>query len=372
MKRTLIFFTFLLIFFSGVPFYAHAITISPARIEISGDPGQTVRGEILLFDDDQGNKTQFITFENFEPRGDSGAPYFIGAKDGLATWIIAPTEVYVPVAEQITIPFSISIPVTAKPGGYFGAIFFGNQPPNSKEGGEVTVGGKIGVLILLRVNGEIEEGGGLISFSLKDQKRIITKPLIIFEYSLNNIGGDRVIPRGQIKLFNTFRFKTEEINANRNEGSVLPNSTRRFEVYLNEKLNVNEPVDPEEKDGFFTTVKTQFKDFRFGWYTAKLEIIWGANQSATEKYGFFVFPWHALLVVFAGLFIVWKLFKIVIKKYNTWLLAKMGVYQQNVPSQKNIHHQNPSAQKQSTVSRIPKIQSTKDSIQPLKKAKRRI
>ena len=339
MKRTLFSLLFLLAFIS-VPNFVSALTVSPARIEIAGDPGQTVTGEILLLEESENGKNYYISFENFEPRGDSGAPYFIGAKDGLATWISADSNVYLNQNEETSVPFSITIPSSAKPGGYFAAVFFGTQPVNGSGGGQVSVGGKVGVLILLRVNGDIEEGGGLLSFNLKGDGRIMTTPPVALEYRFNNTGGDRVVPRGTVTLLNTFRFKTEEVNANPNEGSVLPGSSRKFEIIASD----NKILETEEQiagRNFFDIVKVQLKDFKFGWYTAQLDIEWASTkQSARENYHFFVIPWQSLTVIFSLLFIVVKVFKVVLHRYNKWVLAQAGFSQQVNPQQGQVlNHQ---------------------------------
>jgi hypothetical protein len=369
------FLSFAFVFFSA-PYFAQALTVSPARIEISGDPGQTLTGEIVLFDegDSSSSKEYYISFENFEPRGDSGAPYFIGAKDGLATWISAPSQVIVNGQTETKVPFSISIPPSTKPGGFFSSIFFGTQPIEAVGNSQVSVGGKVGVLILLRVNGEIEEGGGLVSFNLKDEKKIITNVPIILEYRFNNTGGDRVVPKGTISLYNTFRFKTDEIDANKNTGSVLPGSARRFEVLIGDETP-NTNVEMEETQNFFSIAQSQWKDFRFGWYTAKLSISWGqTNQTAVDSYHFFVIPWQILIIISAGLFLIFKIFGIILRRYNRWILKQAGLYQQNVqtPPVQQVNDSVPilnSSPKRNKETIVRKKQST---TKPLQKPKRKI
>lgn len=376
MKRRLIILLSFVFASISAPFFAYALTISPARLEISGDPGQTITGEISLFDElaNSGNiKNYYISFENFEPRGDSGAPYFIGAKDGLATWIRSNDSVLVYSPEEVKVPFSITIPTSTKPGGYFAAIFFGTQPPTNA-GGQVSVGGKVGALILLRVNGAIEEGGGLVSFGLRDNLRFITQAPVILEYRLNNIGGDRIVPKGTISLFNTFRFKVEEVNANKNDGSVLPGSARKYEVVIGEDTLENNNTSQDVKNNFFTSAQAQFKDFKFGWYTAKLDITWGeSSQNAKDSYHFFVVPWQALSILLLGLFLFIKGSKIILKRYNAWILSQAGIYNQQNNPQKIVEKQEKKQTVPSTISSHSIKDISKPTIQkPLQKPKRRI
>jgi len=285
---------------------AFALTVSPAKIEIAADPGQTVSGEIELFNEQIDAKEFFTSTENFESRGDSGAPYFIGANGGLATWISINDKVGINSGARVVVPYTISVPSNTKPGGYFAAIFFGTQQPKGTGGGEVTIGGKIGVLVLLRVNGDVSESAGLVDFGGKEGQRFFSTTPVNFEYGFNNAGGDRTVPRGEIVVRNTFRLKSATLLANEREGSVLPSSTRRFEITWG-----NKPVEGVEiSDGFFATAGRQLKDFHFGWYTAKLNLSWGASaQTATNSYHFFIIPWQLLLllvIIFGGLGFVIK------------------------------------------------------------------
>lgn len=292
-----------------------ALTVSPARIEITGDPGSTLQGEIELFNEQDGEKTFFTSFENFEPSGDSGAPHFIGSEDGLATWIRSDSKVTLGSGKRNVISYSIAIPQNAEPGGYFAAIFFGSQEPGASEGGQVSVGGKIGVLVLLRVSGEVEEGGGLINFSEKNNKRFFSTLPITFAYRLNNTGGDRIVPKGEMKIKNTVRLNSATLLANKNEGSVLPGSTRKFEVMWGE--------EQEESTGFFQMAGKQWSNFHFGWYTAKLNLSWGTtNQTANSSYNFFVLPWQLLILILIALVIFGLIGRVFVKKYNRWIISQ--------------------------------------------------
>ncbi len=244
------------IFFAGILtitglFFSHtalALTVSPAKKELQADPGSVVVGEIELLNDQDEAKRFFTSFENFESRGDSGAPYFTGSGSGLATWIESQSEVTIESGERVFVPYTIRVPENAEPGGYFSALFFGTQEPQGSGAGEVTIGGKVGVLILLRVNGDVDETAGLGSFGLSGSRRVVDSLPVTLAYNFNNEGGDKTVPRGEIVIKNTLRVTTEKLLANEREGNVLPNSTRKFEiVWGDETLNA-----PQEGDGLWT------------------------------------------------------------------------------------------------------------------------
>ena len=70
--RKIFFTTLILLLTTSIATTAYALTVSPAKIEVIADPGQTVRGEIELFNEQEETKTFFASYENFESRGDSG------------------------------------------------------------------------------------------------------------------------------------------------------------------------------------------------------------------------------------------------------------------------------------------------------------
>ena len=305
----------LMIAMAGIASPVFGLTVSPVKLEISGDPGQTLIEEIELLNEQSETKIFYSSFENFEPSGESGAPSFIGAKEGLATWIKTESQMTLKSNERKKISFSITIPKDAESGGYFAAIFFGSQAPKAQGGGQVTVGSKIGVLMLLRVSGEVKEGGGLLEFEGKDKQRFFSSLPITLAYRFNNTGGDRVMPLGEVKIKNSFGLTSATIPANKKEGNVLPNSARKFEVIW---------APPEiSEGGFWSAVKTEWSEFHFGWYTARINLAWGAtNQNANAKYNFFIIPWQLLLIILIILAVLGFFGRMGLKKYNRWIISK--------------------------------------------------
>ncbi len=311
---------------AGVAAFAlpvHALTISPVKIEVSGDPGQTLQGELKLFNEQDESKTFYSSFENFEARGETGAPFFLPERKGLATWINTEEKIILKSKEEKFISFSIQIPKNAEPGGYFAAILWGQTPPEAKAGGQVAVGGRLGVLILLRVSGAVEEEGGLLEFGVKDKQKFFSLLPVTFSYRFNNTGGDRTVPQGEITVKNLFGRTSATLPANKKEGSVLPGSARKFEVIWESKQKATSDTEQDEKIGFFEMAKQQLSAFHIGWYTAKLNVVWGTtHQAVTAKHSFFIIPWQLLLIVAIILAIIGFLGTWGLKKWDRWVIAK--------------------------------------------------
>ncbi len=307
---------------------ASALTISPVKMELSGDPGATLQGELKLFNEQDETKTFYSSSDNFEARGETGAPFFLPERKGLATWIKTDAQIILQPKEERIIPFSIAIPQDAEPGGYFAAILWSATPSQATGGGQVAVGGRLGVLILLRVAGAVQEGGGLLEFGVKDGQKFFSSLPVDFAYRFNNTGGDRVVPRGEIIVQNVFGRTAATLPANKKEGSVLPNSARKYEVKWESEQEAarNEQIDAKELGSaaiLFSAAGQQWSDFHFGWYTAQMHLAWGAaNQSADAAYRFFIIPWQLLLILIAVLAIIgfgggWGL-----KKWDRYIISK--------------------------------------------------
>ncbi len=310
MTKSLFFIYFFIAF--GFPTWAHALTVSPSKIEISGNPGEAIFNTITLTNKKEAVQNYSVSFENFRQRGNSEVPQFVGSDYGLATWMRVPEEAVTLPGEETILPFSVVIPENALPGGYFAAIFF--EDSNLNNDPSLVIAEKVGILVFLTVNGEIKESGQITSFGLVDEKKIVTGMPFVFNYHINNEGGDRILPRGTIRIFNSFGSQIEEVVINSNQSNVLPGNNRKFEVFVGE--------EEKQHQNFFTAVSTQLKDFKFGRYTAKIEVMWGENNTTERKtYNFLVLPWQSIILVILIIFGSYKMVCITIRRYNNRVLS---------------------------------------------------
>lgn len=330
---------FVIGFFVYLAGSAFALTISPPRMEVAGNPGTNVEGEIALFNEEEETKTLYSSIQNFEARGESGAPYFLPERTGFATWISVQDSITLEPQERKVVPFTIRIPANAEPGGHFAAIFWSSSPPQVQGGGQVAIGAKLGVLILLRVAGDVEEKGGLLEFKTEEGRFQPGLP-IVFAYRFSNDGGDRIKPEGKITIKNIFGTTSAVLDANKGEGNVLPNSSRKLEAIWHskgqgigdltkkEELALFEQLAKEEKKGFFEAAGDQWSNFAFGMYNAKLALTYGQeNKTAEDSFRFFVIPWQLLIIIVVLLAIVGFLGFVGLKKYNRWVIAKAAQIQ---------------------------------------------
>lgn len=313
-------------FLSIFAFQAQAITVSPPRLELSGDPGSSISGEIKVTNDSNSAVTYYTQVENFEASDESGNPNFVTTREGLATWVNVADSISVKAGDQVSLPFSIQIPRGTDPGGYFASIFVRTTPP-PKGSGEVSIGARLGSLILLRVNGDIQEGVNILEFATKNKQRFFNSLPVEFYYRFQNTGADRVKPDGNIVIKNIFGMTSKILSANRTEGSVLPRSIRRFDSPWihsgGDSEDVNAVVPPPVTGGFFTQAKNQLTNFAFGYYTANLDINFGENNSsAHDTFRFFVFPWQLIVLVLVIAVVGYFVLRFVLRRYNRRIIAK--------------------------------------------------
>ncbi|MCA9356484.1 MAG: hypothetical protein R3B64_02355 [Candidatus Paceibacterota bacterium] len=322
---------------------AEALTLSPVRIEVSADPGQVVNTELKLYNDQTVTKTFYVSFENFEALGESGTPSFTSAEEGLATWIYTTQEVILNPNESKTVPVTIDVPASADPGGYFSAIFWSNEPP-STDTGQVSIGAKVGTLVLLRVNGDIDEVGGIVEFDTVDGKKFFTSLPIDMFYRFQNGGNDRIKPEGNIVIKHMFGFTKAIIPANIVDGNVLPSQIRKFEASWQSKNGL-----PGEAGNlsFWQNVKNEWRNFAFGYYKAKLSLTYGGDNSlrSDADFGFWIISWHLILVIIVLAFIIGFLYKKLNKRHKDLLIKEMKE-ELRKEIQEETHQDNPTQPEQ--------------------------
>lgn len=312
---------------------AQALTVSPARLELNVDPGMSTSDEFTLINEQDSDQVFYTSVENFEAQGESGTPNFTPGKDGLAAWVqVAPT-VTIKKGEKIKVPFTINVPQDADAGGHFAAIFLSTQPPAVK-GGEVSVGAKVGMLMLIRVSGDIKEDGGVRSFLLKNGGHFATTLPIDFVYRFNNNGNDRAKPVGSINIKNTFGITTQTLDANNREGNVLPNSVRRFEV----RWGTEEPLPASAS--FFSFVKYEMRNFALGVYFANLDLTFGTTGKSSTSLYFVVIPWHLLIIIIIIVIIIFLLLSFVLKRYNQFIIKQARLMNSGNDSKSEHHKKN--------------------------------
>ncbi len=292
-------------------FTASALTVSPLTFEYDVQPGGTVVGNVKFYTETDADETYYPSVRDFKAGTDeTGTPQFetvseAGARS-MASWVtFSMTKITVASHDFANVPFTITTPKNAAPGGYYAALLFGTSAPSTTTG--VGVSGLTGPLVLVRVAGTVVEKGSITDFSVSPDSA--TSLPVNFGIRFQNSGTVHLKPTGVIKVTNMFGGTSAVIPVNAEGGNVLPDSARLFSAAW---LKAQLPDNASE-------LVKEWMNFGLGKYTATLMLNYGeTNQVASATQTFWVMPWM-LIILFMILVVILVL---LVMQYNKWLIAK--------------------------------------------------
>ena len=208
-------------------------------------------------------------------------------------------------------------------------IFFSSSPPeaNAEEGGQVAVVSKLGMLLLLRVSGDITSESVIQDFQILNNQNFFTKLPVQFSYRLRNNGNIHIRPQGVVEIKNILGplgGGGAKIEGNPVDGAVLPSSIRRFEPIW-EKSESSNIEYKNFVQYFFSQAIAEYRNFAFGRYTASLNLSNISESQSLEKIFFWVLPWHFLIVFLTLLLLVILIIVFIISRYNRWIIKKARI-----------------------------------------------
>lgn len=257
-----------------VPHYASAntgLTIEPVKISHTLKPGQSVSGVIRLSNASDEEEVQVdMKVEDFVPTAGAEGIQFVGRAPGVTTvrdWVSLNGAASFPFKKGETkiIPYTITAPETAEPGGHFGVAFFKASKVDSED--QLRVGTQVGVLIFVTIPGDSLQKGKIHDFSAPG---FLTKGPVPFTLRFENTGTVHFEPKGTIVITDLLN---REVGTVPIEGNVvLPTNIKELRYQWN---NIG---------------------FMLGRYTAKASVVDGAGEVlTTEAVDFWVFPvWYVL------------------------------------------------------------------------------
>lgn len=306
-SRELVCITFVLFFFFSMMSCAQAqgsisFTVTPPIFQPTLAPGETWSSYIQVVNSNPYNVSMYASRMNFSPAGERGQVEFSHlfsegsgtSTHSLAQWIKLPDDpVFIPAEKSGKIPFTITVPKNAEPGGHYAAILIGTQPVTDKgSGSKVSVSSYISSLLFVKITGEIKESGSIREFST--EKSLYSTPNASFKLRFENNGNVHLLPQGDILLTNMWGKQRGQIpiNSKTDFGTVLPNSIREYKYDWTGEFNF----------------------FDIGRYKAIATLSYGAGekQSDYRTVYFWVIPVKPVLWIIGSLlgfiyFLIWGL-----------------------------------------------------------------
>ncbi|MCK4539739.1 hypothetical protein KAU09_01130 [Candidatus Parcubacteria bacterium] len=318
--RKLIFFLVIFLFIFVVANIAQAqsstgIKISPVKIEEMVEPGEIFKSQIKVTNEANEKRTFYVYLRDFKSEGESGMAKLVipGTEEGyyLASWIDVSREgIELAPGQEEAVPFTVNVPEDIGPGGYFGAIILGTEPPriqqqNEEKGAGMAIAQQTASLLLLRVKGDVLEDAHIREFNT-DKDFYSTPFLVDFLIRIENAGNVHIKPHGAISIKNMFGKEVRVLKVNEKGGNILPRSIRRFNENTWEGTGA------------------------FGKYTATLGITYGVSadkggqgkSSLVAVKTFWIIPWRIIIPVFLTLLFISGIFILLIKLYKNKAVKK--------------------------------------------------
>jgi len=188
------------------PDVAHAqslpVAVNPTRIEITASPGGHVESSFEFWNGTDGDLPIHLEAVDVAPQDEEGhaAVEPEAAANSLKSWVTPEyPDLNVAAKQQITLPFSMDVPQNADPGSHWGALVAITAPSQSGAGAATQV--RTGVILLIRVLGDVKEKLTLESFSVP---KFLQNPAIAVEARFRNEGTVHEKPQGDIEVRNIF------------------------------------------------------------------------------------------------------------------------------------------------------------------------
>ncbi|MGI6423111.1 MAG: hypothetical protein ACOX0X_00625 [Candidatus Dojkabacteria bacterium] len=309
------------IFFLGSNAYAQdsgmQLRVSPPVLELTIEPGSSYSDFIKFTNLNEFEKiTLYPQILSFKALGEDGGQEFIEDSEenktySLAQWVkIAVKSLEIEPLESVVLPFTVTVPLDAEPGGRYAAILLSNQPVDPADAGNVVaLGAKSGSIMLLRVAGETVESALIKEF--KSGKNLYGYLPVDFKILVENNGNIHVKPLGKIEIVNIFGKTVDEIAVNEAGGNVLPESSRKFES------------------------KWEREKFTLGRYSAVLTLNYGENSDKymSDKLIFWVLPVKEIVIGVGVILLLIAIITVVVKSYKKQILKKAMEMQKEMPTQ---------------------------------------
>ena len=256
---------------------AAPLTVSPVVIDEKAKARDILKQTVILKNNSDRKLSVYPSVNDIDPS--AGEEGFVSAQDSedrsasLANWIeLSRVVIELEPGAEKEVPFVIRVNMNAVANTYHAQITFA-------EGGDRNSAESRGSLARVTVNLEVQAD---IKELLQLNKFITDNVFfsgddVLFNYQLENIGNQELLPRGEIRIYNRKGEEVASIPVNGDSKTISPeNMTQMASVW--------------------SAVQG------FGKFKAFLTIDYGKTQTASvqDTIYFWIIPWQQLLAVFVG------------------------------------------------------------------------
>jgi len=300
-----------------------SVTIAPALVRAELTPGETWKSNIKVTNPNRYDISIGVSALNMRAIGEDGNTSLIPQQQGfeipvdaLAQWMIFPnTTFFIPREKSVEVPFTISVPKDAPPGGHYGAVMVrasvGNTAQGIGEGSGSKIAQEVSTIFLIKIAGNIREDGFIREFSINKLFHQVADPSLFFRFE--NSGNIHLDIAGEVEVKNILNgYKKNVTLADNNDTflHVLPRSTRS--VLLKDNL-----VDEDW--------------YSFGVYKTTLRVHYGVEkkQNAERVLFFVIFPTYFLVISIVFLVFIFFILSFSLKLYARHMIHAFTVRQES-------------------------------------------
>ncbi|MCS7200859.1 MAG: hypothetical protein NZ822_01770 [Patescibacteria group bacterium] len=269
---------------------SQAITVGPAKIEFTVNPGETLTFNLFVRNDSEYDTVYFLSLEGFtEINGEK--KFFVDPPE--KNWFNFPTKINLSAKADVQIPVAITVPNDAPPGGHFLVIWVSSGAPQIEKG-QVGIVGRVGALIFINVRGNAIYRAEVSKFLAN---RVAWSFPVKFSYIIKNNGNTYIRPTGYVDIKNILGKTVASLPINPKEFQILPNTEK--------------------------TLETQWEGpTAFGIYRAFFNMGYGESSNLNFTYWFLFLNVKWLAIIFAIVIFIIFVLPFLVRKYNSWIIEK--------------------------------------------------
>lgn len=273
--------------------------VGPGRAEVTVKPGQSVTQLIMITNRMSDARVFRLSVEDMSGSADgSKNVVLLGDQKGpysLKDYITFPVDtVTLNLNERAQIPVTITMPLNAEPGGYYGAVLVSTVQSDAVVSDPTAprspIVARIGTLFFITVPGDINVSGSVTDFSTLNHQSWFQSGPINLTITFQNTGSMHLNPYGEVDVTNMFGEPVGFVTLD--PWFVLPQSLRLREVTWNRELLL-------------------------GRYTFTTKINRGYGDIVDEKViHIWVLPWKFLAGTFVAVLVLFLLIRFFLRTFE--------------------------------------------------------
>jgi len=197
------------------------LTLSPLRSELEIEPGTSLDGTLKVTNSTDKSMTVALSAEEFKVTNSQYDYKFIAESD-ISRWVsFKSSEIILKSGENKKVQYTVGVPLTAEPGGYYISMFVSTSVGSPSDGGnsQQRVASLLYITVASDVLGAVTRAGHVLSLS--SPWLMVNKGT--WGMTIQNGGTTHFRSDYSVKIENIFDGKVSE---NQNSALILPNTIR--------------------------------------------------------------------------------------------------------------------------------------------------